>query len=397
MDTRPSLPVTNINESPPQRAVVGVAVLVLGVGAPRLWDAFGWRQGGLYLVGAALGLVLYHASFGFTAAYRRLFVEGRGGGVRAQLVMLALATLIFAPLLAQGSVFGRPIGGALAPFGLSVAAGAFIFGIGMQVANGCASGTLYTVGGGSARMVLTLIGFVTGALIATHHLGWWLSLPRTQALSLAAMVGWIEAAALQIAVFAALIAATVWIERRRHGALERADPGPRRGWRRLLRGPWPLLWGAVALALLNVATLVIAGHPWTIVWGFTLWGGKAALFLGIDVQSWAFWSGRAALERSLFADTVSVMNMGIIIGALLAAGLAGAFAPLRSVPLRSALGAIIGGLMLGYGARLAFGCNIGAFFSGVASGSLHGWLWIVFALAGTWFGIRLRPLFRLSA
>ena len=51
--------------------------------------------------------------------------------------------------------------------------------------------------------------------------------------------------------------------------------------------------------------------------------------------------------------------------------------------------------MLGYGARLAYGCNIGAFFSGVASGSLHGWVWIVMAAAGTVVGVRLRPLFGL--
>jgi hypothetical protein len=60
------------------------------------------------------------------------------------------------------------------------------------------------------------------------------------------------------------------------------------------------------------------------------------------------------------------------------------------------LAAILGGLLMGYGARLAFGCNIGAFFSGVASFSLHGWLWIVFALLGTWIGVKLRPLFGLS-
>jgi hypothetical protein len=50
-------------------------------------------------------------------------------------------------------------------------------------------------------------------------------------------------------------------------------------------------------------------------------------------------------------------------------------------------------LLLGYGARLAYGCNIGAFFSGVASGSLHGWVWIACALAGSYAGPRLRPLF----
>lgn len=57
---------------------------------------------------------------------------------------------------------------------------------------------------------------------------------------------------------------------------------------------------------------------------------------------------------------------------------------------------MLGGLIMGYGARMAFGCNIGAFFSGIASFSLHGWVWIVFALMGTWVGVRLRPLFGLS-
>lgn len=61
----------------------------------------------------------------------------------------------------------------------------------------------------------------------------------------------------------------------------------------------------------------------------------------------------------------------------------------------SAFGAlmVIGGLMLGYGARLAFGCNIGAYFGGIASGSLHGWVWLVAAFAGNMLGVKLRPFF----
>ena len=43
------------------------------------------------------------------------------------------------------------------------------------------------------------------------------------------------------------------------------------------------------------------------------------------------------------------------------------------------------------GARLAFGCNIGAYFSGIVSGSLHGWLWAVAAFLGSVVGTRLRP------
>jgi uncharacterized membrane protein YedE/YeeE len=52
--------------------------------------------------------------------------------------------------------------------------------------------------------------------------------------------------------------------------------------------------------------------------------------------------------------------------------------------------------LLGYGARLAYGCNIGAFFSGIASTSLHGWVWIVAAVLGNIIGVRLRPLLRLA-
>jgi uncharacterized membrane protein YedE/YeeE len=56
---------------------------------------------------------------------------------------------------------------------------------------------------------------------------------------------------------------------------------------------------------------------------------------------------------------------------------------------------LIGGVLMGVGARLAGGCNIGAYLAGIASGSLHGWLWALAAIAGTWVGLRARTLFRL--
>jgi uncharacterized membrane protein YedE/YeeE len=102
------------------------------------------------------------------------------------------------------------------------------------------------------------------------------------------------------------------------------------------------------------------------------------------------------LQDSVFADVTSVMDFGIVVGALLAAALAGKFSPQWKIAPRSLLAAIVGGLLLGYGARLAYGCNIGAYFSGIASGSLHGWFWLVAAFLGNILGTRLRPLFGLS-
>ena len=155
----------------------------------------------------------------------------------------------------------------------------------------------------------------------------------------------------------------------------------------------------VALAVGNFATLYLAGRPWGITSAFALWGSKIFAASGIDVASWGYWHSaeRAKqLQESVFADITSVMDFGIILGALLASGLAGKFSPGWKVPPRSLIAAVIGGLLLGYGARLAYGCNIGAYFSGIASSSLHGWLWLVAAFIGSIFGTYLRPLFGLS-
>jgi uncharacterized membrane protein YedE/YeeE len=383
----------------PNLRVVAAAGLLLAGGALAIGGAFAWRQAALYLLGGALGLVLYHAAFGFASSWRRFVAEGRGAGLRAQMVMLALATAIFLPVLAEGSLFGRPVGGAVAPFGVSVAVGAFLFGVGMQLGGACASGTLYTVGGGSTRMLVTLVFFMVGSVIGSAHIPWWLELPK-QSISLARELGLLGALGLQLGLFALIAGVSVVIERRRHGRLEEGAAGGPAGWRRFVQGPWPMVWGAVLLALLNVATLGLAGHPWTISFGYTLWGAKAAAALGLDVASWEFWTWRfpkQALEGSVFATSTSLMNFGIIAGAFLAAGLAGRFAPARALALKPALAAAIGGTLMGYGARLAFGCNVGAYFSGVASGSLHGWLWFLAALAGTYLGTRLRPAFGLDA
>ena len=379
--------------------VVILAAAVLGAGAIALADAYTWRQGVLFLLGGALGLVLYHALFGFTSAWRVFIADGRGAGLRAQMLMLAAAVVLFFPALDHGTLFGQPVHGEYGAVGVSVLVGAFIFGLGMQLGGGCASGTLYTAGGGNSRMLVTLFFFIVGSALGAWHLPWWSATPNIGSVSLIKSWGWVPALAVSLAAFAAIAAFTVVIERRTHGELRSGVVTDRRGFTRFLHGPWPLLAGAVALAVGNFATLYLAGRPWGITSAFALWGSKLFAASGVDVASWGYWHSaeRAkALQESVFADITSVMDFGIILGALLASGLAGKFHPGWKVPPRSLIAAVIGGLLLGYGARLAYGCNIGAYFSGIASASLHGWLWLVAAFVGSIFGTYLRPLFGLS-
>ncbi|PYM62492.1 MAG: hypothetical protein DME11_20005 [Candidatus Rokuibacteriota bacterium] len=389
--TRPAA----LTGGPVQASVVTGAASVLAVGALWLVTHYGPRQGALLLVGAALGLTLHHAVFGFTRAYRDLVTVGDGRGVRAQLLMLAVATVLFAPVLAAGEVFGVAVGGAVAPASVSVLVGAFVFAVGMQVAGGCGSGMLYHLGAGVTPMLATLVGFVAGAVLATFHMPFWWALPSLGEVSLAERLGWSGAVVLQLAV-CALLALVSWVfERRRVGARPSLR-APVTGWRRVVQGPWPLGVGAVLLALLNLVTLVVAGTPWSITWAFALWGAKGLVAMGYDLSGVAFWSGefqQSALAAPVFADVTSVMDLGLVLGALLGAGLAGRFAPRRRVPARRVAAAVLGGLLLGYGSRIAYGCNIGALFGGIASTSLHGWLWAAAALAGTPLGVWLRGRF----
>lgn len=381
------------------RGPVLVVLAMFVIGAAAITQIVDARQALLFVIGGLLGATLYHASFGFTGGWRRLVVEKRGAAVRAQMLMVAIAAVVFIPLLAQGTVFGRPLAGAVAPVGVSVLVGAAMFGLGMQLGGGCGSGTLFTVGGGSSRMLVTLAFFVIGALLGTAHLPWWLGQPSLPTISLGTSLGVPGAIAVTLLGLAAVAAVTVLIERRAHGSLERPSKPKTQGLSRLLQGPWPLVGAAVALALLNIATLLIAGHPWSITYAFGLWGAKIAHSVGVPVDTWTFWTapGQAlALNRSVLFDITSVMDFGTLLGAALAAGLAGKFAPKASLPFLSGLAAAIGGILMGYGARLSFGCNIGALFSGIASGSLHGWVWFAAAFVGSLGGIALRPLFGLD-
>ena len=105
---------TTLAESPPwpgQRGLLAVCAVLALVGLFVL-QGQGARLPALWLVGIALGVTLYHAAFGFTGAYRNLFLRRGSVGVQAQLAMVALATLLFTPLFAYsayqdaGSYFG---------------------------------------------------------------------------------------------------------------------------------------------------------------------------------------------------------------------------------------------------------------------------------------------------
>lgn len=393
-----------MNQEIPNQSRIDKSALTLGMallicGLTFLFINYSVKHFLLLIIGFGLGVSLYHAAFGFTGAWRNFILERNGNGVRSQLLAIGLAILLILPFLGSESLFGNNIVGALGPIGVSVIIGSFLFGLGMQLGGGCGSGTLFTVGGGNARMLITLVFFILGSLLGTLHLPWWLSLPSLGTISLSAYMNTMQAIIIQWIVLGFIAWITVYFEKQHHKNISKIYTKPDQSmFHVFLQGRWPLLWGAVALALLNMFTLFVAGHPWSVTFAFGLWGAKVATLLGVDVAQWEYWTWAypsRALHQSILNDSVSLTNIGLILGAFIASSLSGKGSSIIKISLRSSLAAILGGILMGYGARLAFGCNIGALFSGIASGSLHGWLWFGFAFLGSYFGVKLRPSFGL--
>ncbi|WP_052341007.1 YeeE/YedE thiosulfate transporter family protein [Salinarimonas rosea] len=350
----------------------GLVLLALVVAA-FLALFVGLRFAILFLVGVGFGLTLEGLRFGFAGPWKALVVRRDGRGVMAQLLAIGLTAAVALPLLAAAP---GELMGAHAPVGAAMIAGAFVFGACMQIVMGCGSGTLVNAGSGNALGALALLFFIVGSFLGTLHLAWWTNLASLPVLTLSGLLGAEGALAATLAGLAA-VAVVVGL---------RAEKGAR-----LPQGR--LFLAAALLAALAILNLVVAGQPWGIVYGLGLWGAKVATAAGADLSQTAFWAGPGNAERlasSILTDVTSLTNLGLVAGAFIAARWRRVMDPPPARPAARLVGGIVvAALLMGYASRLAFGCNVGAFFSGIATGSLHGWAWFAAAFAGSILGVRL--------
>lgn len=340
------------------------------------------RQAALFAIGIGLGAVLAGRRFGFTTGWRMLVEDKDASGVMGQLLLLALAAALSMPLL---GLFPE-LTAALGPPSVSLLVGAFVFGLCMQIADGCGSGTLYKAGLGIPMNTAILPLFALGSFLGSLHLDFWLDFGRTAPIGLVSEWGWQTALLATLAALAVLALAVRAYVQRANTQLQRPVPP-------LLVRRW--LIGAVLLAMLAALNLLLAGQPWGVVYGFGLWAAKVANATGtVDLaQNW-FWSQPGNAQRlgeTVLLDITSITNIGILGGALWVS----ANKPVQAQALSGTqwLVALVAGLLLGYSSRLAFGCNVGAMLSGISTGSVHGWIWVPLAFAGTLVGLRIRNHF----
>lgn len=199
----------------PIALLVTVVVIVMGIWLNQYND----KMGVYLLFGISFGVILQRSRFCFTASFRDPCITGSTSVTRAVLIAFSLATIGFTAIKYPAFVQGKPIPGMenVNPISLALVIGAILFGIGMVIAGGCASGTLMRVGEGFTMQMLSLVFFVIGSLWGAHDMGWWKAnvIKDAPKVFLPDVFGWLGALIVQFLIILLLyIAAVKWQEKK---------------------------------------------------------------------------------------------------------------------------------------------------------------------------------------
>ncbi|HXH08738.1 MAG TPA: YeeE/YedE family protein [Alphaproteobacteria bacterium] len=361
-----------------------------------------------WLFGLAFGFVLQRSRFCFASAFRDLFLLGDARVMKGIIAGLAVATAGFTVLMArlvpELGFGGLPPGATVLPLGVHTLLGGVLFGVGMVLAGGCTSGSLYRAGEGYVGSMVALLGIMLGLEISSYTWNWWWEVHIGQAplVWFPAHLGYFGATLITFAGLLALFVFVSWWEFRASILLpiKRAEPVAPTSlreqfgalWQTIFVKGWPVVVGGVALGVLNVL-LYTYRHPWGVVAGLGIWADKLASIAGLEAGELL---GRSSLAGCAFEpETASalghmpLLNVGVIVGAFIAACFAAEFKlrfPRQAIRYGQSIG---GGVLMGYGAGLALGCTVGAFFSAIPSLALNGWVFGGSLAIGAYLGVKI--------
>jgi hypothetical protein len=349
---------------------------------------------------------MHRSDFCLAGAFRDWFLFRRSDLLRALGILLGLNAAAFAALAAVGALPAFPFPLLGTPT-LAGTAGGFLFGVGMVLAGGCVVGILYKMGAGSGLAAAGLLGIVAGsAVYAEVHTAW---RRVAEAVALGADAVTLPRLVGVSCLWAGLAGACCLLLLRnpRRGASEPRARSPVRGYLAPARAAW-------LLSAVSVASVVLVGMPV----GITTFYAKlaawaeglvvprhadglaffAAVPLDVHLPLWgvrlrggpgAAWDGIAAVQGPVI--------LGIVLGALGSATRLGEFRVRIRAPLRQYGSAVLGGILLGLGARLGSGCNVWHLLGGIPLLAGQSLLFAGGMVPGAWVGSRILTRFVLPA
>ncbi len=161
---------------------------------------------------------------------------------------------------------------------------------------------------------------------------------------------------------------------------------------KLFKKPWPYWMGGIILGLLSIFLLFATGSAWKITTSFLYLGAGFLNKLGVNTDNWYYfktYGTELSMGETYFNNGLVIMIIAMILGSLISVLFASEFKFKKIKNKKQFIFALLGGIIMGYGTRLSFGCNIGAYFSAIPSLSLHGWVFGTFMFVGAWIGSKI--------
>lgn len=321
------------------------------------------------LCGALLGFVMQRGRFCLTGGFRDMYIAKDNRMFYALLIAIAVQSVGVYTLIQLGLIQFTT---GTFPW-VAVIIGSFIFGIGIVLAGGCATGTWYRAGEGLLGSWIALFGYMamaaimkTGALMPVNN---FLQAVETSNNSIAETTGisvWVW-----IAVLVAIVIGILIKEARKPKVAIPSLKPKRTGLAHLLfEKRWHPFFTATLVGLIAI-----------LAWPLSQATGRMA-GLGITTPS-------ANILQYLVTGDLTFINwgvflvLGIFFGSFIAAKASGEFR-FRMPDAKTSITSFIGGLTMGFGASLAGGCSIGNGLVMTAMMTWQGWVSLVFIILGTW-------------
>lgn len=371
-----------------------LAVLTVTLSNSR-WRAFTCLFSGLF------GFLLKFGPFGFTCAFRSMLRSGNFSDMRALIAVICFAALLIRavpvsrvhPLLYPDAPRGA-FGYARSPVGVSLLIGALLFGAGMQLGSGCASGTLVGMGSGSVKSWVVAVFFIAGATAGSSDalFHWWRSLPATSA---PVVLRWYYVVTVLAALYLLALLGD-FIRRRVHRSDDEMNLRTARALLTIgaeedeaadrrcdVRGIAYKLVIHVLLAVCVAVFFLCNGSTIGVMGIFAHIGAQFLRIFGAKPQEWDFFVRNGGVVGNMLNSDIFVSDVSIMLGAAVAAIVRRNFGKNQEMSLGELVKGVFGGFMMGLGARMAYGCNIGSMLSGITSCSLHGFVWMACAITGS--------------
>jgi uncharacterized membrane protein YedE/YeeE len=321
------------------------------------------------VLGLAFGVVLQRGGFCGSALLSSAWLYKDRRGLLAAGVAIGISMAGFAALVALGQVVPNPSPMRLA----SAVVGGLVFGVGMVLAGGCVTGTLFKAGEGSFTSMLALVGIGIGVTATDHGAlsplkSWLVTVTREvrTPTGLHDLLGLSYELTAAVVALLLLLALGAWhVTASRVAGRPLLPPA-----RSLVNGAWPAVVTGTAVGVLGwLAYLLSSAMGRNFPLGATQGVGNSFHGLvGGELPSNAF---------------TMLLVAGALPGAALSARLRKGW-KLRSADPETLLFALLGGLLVGIGASFGRGCFIGNMVSGVALLSLHSVIFAAVAVFANW-------------